>query len=144
MPPLHPITVHLPIGLLIGNCILTLLFLRRRDTSLEQAAYHCLWLGTILILPAIAAGTWDAVQALNQPNQHPEALMWINAHAISGGLLLVVYWQAWQIRRRNPHVLSDPAQQRGYLSRIFLGTGLLVLSGWMGGHMVYELGIGTR
>lgn len=142
--PLHPLTVHLPIGLLLGNLLLTLLYLRRRDPGLELAAYHCLWLGFVGTLPAIAAGTWDAVQYLGRPAPHPEALSWINAHAISGAALAVVYWQAWQIRRRRPDVLDQPALRRGYLARLAVGAALLVVSGWIGGHMAYQLGVGVR
>jgi uncharacterized membrane protein len=141
--PLHPLTVHLPIGLLLGNAILTILYLRRRDTGIELAAYHCLWLGFVGLLPALAAGTWDAVRYLGQPNPHPEALMWINAHALSGLVLAIVYWQAWQIRRREPQILADPGRRRGYLVRLGIGVALLVVSGWIGGHMAYALGIGS-
>jgi hypothetical protein len=62
MSPLHPFTVHLPIGLLIGNAIMTALYLWRGDRSLETAAYHCLWLGWLLLLPAVVTGTIDAAR----------------------------------------------------------------------------------
>ncbi len=140
--PIHPLTVHLPIGLLIGNAVLTLLYVWRREVGFEVAAYHCLWLGFIGILPAIAAGTWDAVWYLNSPSPRPEALVWINAHALSGLVLTLVYWQAWQIRRRNPQVLEQPATRQGYIVRLSIGVFLLVLSGWLGGHMAYVLRIG--
>lgn len=146
MMPIHPLTVHLPIGLLIGNALLTILYLRRSDPEdhgLEVAAYHCLWLGFVLLLPTIAAGTYDAVQYLAVPSGPPKQIGWLNAHALSGAAIAVVYWQAWQMRRRSPDLLATPAR-RGYLARLAIGSALLVLSGWIGGHMVYELGIGIR
>ena len=57
---------------------------------------------------------------------------------------MAVYWQAWQIRRRNPGVLADPAMRRGYLTRLILGIALVVLDGWLGGHMVYSLRLGVN
>lgn len=144
MHPLHPITVHLPIGLLAGNAILTLLYLRRGDRSLEASAFHCLWLGWLLLLPAVASGTWDAArQVLGAPSAHPDALPWVNAHAVAGLALMAVYWQAWQIRRRRPDVLDDPSARRGYLARIGIGAALLLLSGWLGGQLVYVLRLGV-
>src|SRR5215211_3405360 len=57
MYPFHPLTVHLPIGLLLGNALLTLLYLRRGDRALETSAFHCLWLGWLAGLLALASGT---------------------------------------------------------------------------------------
>lgn len=147
MGPIHPLVVHLPIGLLVGNAILTLWYLRslahsaRRDV--EQAAFHALQLGTLCLLPTIAAGVWDAIRHLGQ-QPGSAALMWINAHGIAGLLVLLVYWQAWQLRRREAAILDDVVRRRGYLARLAIGCALLLISGWIGGHMVYDLGVGTR
>ena len=146
MYPFHPLTVHLPIGLLLGNALLTLLYLRRGDPAFETSAFHCLWLGWLGALLAITAGTFDAArQLLSTTNPRGDALSWINAHALAGFAILVIYWQAWQIRRRNPQVLASPTERRGYLARIAIGVVLLVLDGWLGGHLVYSLrlGVGT-
>jgi uncharacterized membrane protein len=144
MYPFHPLTVHLPIGLLVGNALLTALYLRRGDKTLESSAFHCLWLGWAGTLLAIATGTVDAAcQLLRADSPRDDALAWINAHAIVGLAILVVYWQAWQVRRRNPQVLDDPQARRGYLARLGLGIGLVVLDGWLGGHLVYSLRLGV-
>ena len=144
MYPIHPLTVHLPIGLLLGNALLTVLYLRRRNPAIETSAFHCLWLGWLGTLPAIAAGTFDAARQLfNTPNPRNDALGWINAHALVGIALLVVYWQAWQVRRRQPAILDDPQARRGYLARLAIGLALLVLDGWLGGHLVYSLRVGV-
>jgi uncharacterized membrane protein len=145
MYPFHPLTVHLPIGLLVGNAVLTVLYLRRGDRSIETGAYHCLWLGWLGALLAIATGTADAArQLLRADNPRDDALAWINSHAIVGLAILVVYWQAWQLRRRNPGVLDDPHARRGYLARLALGIALVVLDGWLGGHLVYTLRLGVN
>lgn len=143
MYPFHPLTVHLPIGLLIGHAILTLLYLRRGDRALETSAYHCLWLGWLLTLPAVLTGTASAAQQLMGAAPRADALGWINAHAGAGLALVVVYWRVWQARRRNPAVLDDPRARRGYLAQVGLGVALLLVSGWLGGHMVYSLGVGV-
>jgi uncharacterized membrane protein len=144
MYPFHPLTVHLPIGLLLGNALLTILYLRRGDPALETSAFHCLWLGWLGTLLALATGTLDAARQLFDPtNPRGDALGWINAHAFVGLSILVVYWQAWQIRRRAPGVLADAAARRGYLARLAIGVALLVLDGWLGGHLVYALRLGV-
>jgi uncharacterized membrane protein len=145
MYPFHPLTVHLPIGLLLGNALLTLLYLRRNDRAFETSAYHCLWLGWLGTLLALASGTFDAVRQLfSATDPRGDALGWINAHAAVGFAILVVYWQAWQARRRSPGLLDDPRARRGYLARLALGLALLVLDGWLGGHLVYALRLGVQ
>jgi uncharacterized membrane protein len=143
MYPFHPLTVHLPIGLLIGNALLTALYLRRGDRSLETAAYHCLWLGVLLLLPAIATGTYEAARVFFDTSRS-DALGWVNAHALVGFVLLVVYWQVWQARRRNPYILDAPETRTGYLVRLGVAVALLILDGWLGGHLVYSLGVGVE
>ena len=145
MYPFHPLTVHLPIGLLLGNALLTMLYLRRGDQAFEVSAYHCLWIGWLGALLAIAMGTLDAARQLfSAANPRGDALGWINAHAIAGLAILVVYWQAWQIRRRNPAVLADAQARRGYLAWLALGVILVVIDGWLGGHLVYSLRLGVQ
>jgi uncharacterized membrane protein len=143
MHPLHPATVHLPIGLLVGNAIFTLLYLRRGDRAFEVTAYHCLWLGWILLLPAVASGTWDAARQVIGPQARADVIGWVNAHALAGLALMVVYWQAWQMRRRNPGVLDNSSTRRGYLARLGAGVVLLIVSGWLGAQLVYVYRMGV-
>jgi uncharacterized membrane protein len=145
MYPFHPLTVHLPIGLLLGNALLTMLYLRRNDQAFEISAFHCLWLGWLGVLLAVSTGTIDAVRQLFRAiSPRADALGWINAHALVGIAILVVYWQAWQLRRRHPGILTDARLRRGYLARLVLGIALIVLDGWLGGHMVYTLRLGVN
>jgi uncharacterized membrane protein len=144
MYSIHPLTVHLPLGLLLGNALLTALYLWRREPSLEVGAYHCLWLGWLCILPAVVTGTYEAARLLLGAGAASTPLGWVNAHAVAALAVAAVYWQAWQARRRNPAILDDARQRRGYLVRLALGVALLVLTGWIGGHMVYTLHIGIE
>lgn len=144
MYALHPLTVHVPIGLLIGNALLTVLYLRNGERELEVSAYHCLWLGWLFIVPAVLTGTYEAARQLFGNTPRNDALNWINAHAVVGLLLMIVYWRAWQSRRRHPTILDDPQHRRSYLATLGLGVALLLLSGWLGGRLVYELGVGVQ
>jgi len=124
---------------------MTALYLWRGDRSLETAAYHCLWLGWLLLLPAVVTGTIDAARQVFDP-LHPreDALVWVNAHALAGVAIMIVYWQAWQARRRNPAILDDAGARRGYLALLTLGAMLVVLTGWLGGRLVYSLRLGIE
>jgi uncharacterized membrane protein len=141
---LHPMTVHLPIGLLLGHAIFLAIFLWRRSSQHEAVAFQCLWLGWITLLPAVVTGTADAARQVFGPDApRADALMMVNAHAAAGVALILVYWQAWQYRRRHPEWADAAPQRRAYLGRTALGIALLVLNGWLGGQLVYSLRLGV-
>ena len=124
---------------------MTALYLWRGDRSLETAAYHCLWLGWLLLLAAVVTGTIDAARQVFDPlRPRDDALVWVNAHALAGVAKMIVYWQAWQARRRNPAILDDAGARRGYLALLTLGAMLVVLTGWLGGQLVYSLRLGIE
>ena len=137
---LHPAVIHFPITLLLLNGALTLAYLRRPDPFLERAAYGALVLGWWGVFVAIGTGLLAVV--VNWPLQ-VEHVGWINAHAVLGTVLLLVYGRALLLRRRNPQILQS-LQLRSYLLLLAMGVLLVVLSGWTGGHLVYGLGFGVR
>lgn len=144
MYALHPATVHFPIALLLANGLLTLLYLRGKGQAFEISAYHCLvlgWLGSVL---ATLSGAWDAWRQVYGPQTpaDPGVLNWVNAHALVGLALVIIYGQALLLRRRYPNVLADTQRRRGYLWRLGVGTLLVLLNGWIGGYLVYNLGLG--
>lgn len=140
MYAIHPAVVHFPIALLLLNALLTLLYLRKGDPFLERAAYGALVLGWWAALAAVTTGT--IATALVWPLR-PGVLTWINWHALVGFALLIVYGRALLWRRQRPDLLAGP-QRRRYLLVIIAGAVMVVLDGWMGGYLVYRLGVGVR
>lgn len=136
---LHPVAIHFPIALLVLNLALTLWHLRWPDPFLERAAYGALLLGWWGSLAGVITGTIAA--ALVWPVE-AGVLTWLNTHAVLGFVLLYVYGQALLRRRRDPQVLDGP-RRRDYLLLLISGVILLLLDGWIGGHMVYRLGVGV-
>lgn len=137
---LHPAVIHFPIALLLVNGALTLLYLRRNDPFLERSAYGALVLGWWGAFAAIASGLVAVALIWPLQDQH---LDWINAHAVLGALVLGVYGRALLLRRRDKDVLHS-AQRRTYLALVLVGALLVATSGWTGGHLVYQLGLGVR
>lgn len=135
---LHPFATHFPIALLLVNLALTLVYLRRADPFLERSAYGALVIGWWGLFAAILTGTLDL--ALSWPLRD-ETVGWINAHATLGLALLIIYGQALLRRRRDPAVLQGP-QRQAYLRLLVIGALLVLVTGWIGGHLVYGLGFG--
>ncbi len=146
MYAIHPVTVHFPIALLLVSSLFTLLALRRPAGGWETSAYHCLLVGWLAGVVAVLSGTWDAVRQLTGPDaiRDNTLITWVNIHAFSNLASLAVYGQALLQRRRNPALLADPTARAGYLRLHLIGAVLLLGGGWIGGYLVYQLGLGVR
>ena len=140
MYAVHPAVIHFPIAFLLLGVVLSLAFLRRPDAFIDRAAYGALVLGWWSALAGIVTGT--ASVALIWPLR-PETLPWINAHAVLGFALLVLFGRALLWRRREPAVLHGPHRLR-YIALLLAGAAVVLVDGWLGGHLVYRMGVGIR
>jgi len=62
--PLHPMLVHVPMGMIIGMVIFSLLGLMSSENTLDRTAHHCNIVALVFILPVIATGLLDWIQFL--------------------------------------------------------------------------------
>jgi uncharacterized membrane protein len=137
---LHPAVVHFPIALLLLNLLLTLRYLWVPDSFTERAAYGALALGWWATLAGVTTGT---IAVARDGPLRSDVLIWVNWHAALGLALLIVYGRALLLRRRNPALLDGPGRRR-YLVMIIAGAGIVAIDGWIGGHLVYQLGLGVK
>ncbi len=143
---LHPATVHFPIALLLVNLLLTLLYLRCGERSLETSAYHCLligWCGALLAVLTGGVDAWRQVYGADTPRD-PALLNRVNIHALLGIAIVWVYGMALLRRRRTPQILDDPQRRMGYLCLLIIGALLVMGGGWLGGQLVYRFGLGVQ
>ena len=134
--PLHPQLVVYPAGLLPFSFVLDLLHARTGQRSYAQASYYAMVGGTI---GALAAGAAGAMDYLAIPKEHPvkktatlHALMNVGLVTLTGLNLLA------RSRRR----FHRPTPALVALSGAC--TAGLAFSAWLGGEMVYELGMRVR
>ncbi len=62
--PLHPIFTHLPMGMIIGMVIFSLLGLIRQGKHFNTTAYYCSILAFLGVFPVISAGILDWLQLM--------------------------------------------------------------------------------
>lgn len=168
IPELHPILVHFPIALLLTSVALDFVALRWRSTHLIAAATWCLALG---VIGAVAAGISGELAAHRVAKRDTGSIVELHQRlAILTGatfaFLLVV-----RLLLLSPRILASlrpsvrlaataeihlqralPAlfaerPARGvialYLTLSLVGTLLLAATGYLGGSLVYDHGIGT-
>lgn len=134
---LHPIIVHLPIGLLLVSYGLS--FAARLWPHLEASSWLLLVLGGLATIPATVTGL-----IAHFPYEEHPLIAIIETHQLLGlattlFTLILLIWR-WRSRRAG----RDVGQRGFYLVAATIGLVLLVLLGGTGGQLTYEYGINVR
>lgn len=95
------------------------------------------WLG---IFPAVVSGLVDR----NAAPDDPAVLAVMNPHVAAGFGLLIVYGLLLYEQLRDAAVLDQPRRRVWLLALLLAGLALLTVEGWLGGRLVYDLGVGVQ
>ena len=130
--PIHPMLVPIPIGLWIFSFVGDLFYLGgSTNPAWTTVALYCMGGGIVGALLAALPGLVDLLSLPPGPRSTALKHMAINLTVV------VLYAINFYLRLEAP---GNPGKLV-WLSLIALG--LLVISGWLGGKMVYEHGIGV-
>ena len=131
--PIHPMLVPIAIGCLVFSFASDVIrIVGGEATPWVALAYYTMVGGIIGALAAAVPGFIDLLSLEGPVKRTAITHMLINLTVV--GLFV---FNAW-LRHGNPEVGGWPAA----LSAI--GIGLLVISGWLGGKMVYEAGVAVQ
>jgi uncharacterized membrane protein len=131
--PIHPMLVTIPIGCWILSFVSDLVFLSNGNANpWNTVAYYAMLFG---ILGALAAAVFGLVDLLSLPSGYTKS---VGIKHMSINLIVVAIYvcNAW-LRSGNPSSLKLPI----LLSLVTIL--MLLVSGWLGGKMVYEAGVGV-
>ena len=153
---IHAAVVHFPIALLICGSLAILGTLHRWPrVELRVIGWGLLFPGWVTLLAAIVSGI-VAQGALPPEAPYRPLLNW---HTGSGLALAVIYgdllygsWLDWKRRKSAERegwvsaadLLIDRGRKWRLTVQLLLGIGLVIFSGWLGGQLVYEFGVGVR
>jgi uncharacterized membrane protein len=140
--PFHPRFVHFPIALsLVGVALVAVSFARRDESG------RWFWAGRLLLflgwIGALVAGVTGVIDQSRAPDL-PAVRDTINSHITVGIALIIVFGLALYWPLKDKKLLSERAHQWGYLALLLLGVGLILLESWLGGQLVYKLGVGVQ
>jgi uncharacterized membrane protein len=128
--PIHPMLVPIPIGLWIFALVCDLVHLGgSTNPAWTTVAFSCMGGGILGALAAAVPGLIDLLSLPQGPRATAIAHMAINLTVVA--LFLINFWMRMQ----------DPANPGKLVWLSLIGVGLLAVSGWLGGKMVYEHGI---
>ncbi len=141
VPNFHPIVVHFPIALTIVAFLLSIAAYVRRgkiiSVQLAIAGHFTLWFAALGALMAVLFG-WLAFNSVNHDDAGHAAMLLHRAWAIPSaiGLILLASWDIW--KKRANELMSIPV-----LIILFILSGAILVTGWLGGEVVYRHGIGV-
>src|SRR4029450_12528336 len=132
--PVHPILIVFPLGLLATSVIFDLAYLAMGNARLSEVAYYMIVAGLLggLIAAPFGVIDWLAIPAGTRAKRIGA---WHGAGNVAVVLLFAVSWYA---RSRAAGLPNTSA----YVFS-FLGVGLALWTGWLGGELVDRLGIGV-
>ena len=165
LPLLHPAIIHFPIAFLIAASLAGLVHIYWRPLEpLRILTWWSMAAGWLTLIAAILTGIVD--QGALPPEAPYRSLL--NWHTTSGLVLALLYgdllYRRWiyssRGKRQSPRgprkgkgnhidkgqelrreLLAEPRQKWLLTVELLLGIGLVVLSGWLGGKMVYTWGV---
>jgi len=128
--PIHPMLVPIPIGLWIFSLVCDLFYLGgSANPAWPTVAFYCMGGGILGALAAALPGLIDLLSLPAGPRGTAIKHMTINLTVVA--LYAINFW----MRTEPPHTPGKLV----WLSLV--SVGLLAVSGWLGGKMVFEHGI---
>ncbi len=135
--PLHPMLVHFPIGLFLLSLLLDLASLAFPSVpNLVRDSFYAMLLGVITALMAAVPGFVDYTDIRSD---HP-AKRTATAHLTLNLIVVALYGINLGMRSS---LLVDPKIYSVPLILSFISIALLSVSGYLGGRLVYDDGIGV-
>ncbi len=141
IPNWHPIFVHFTIALLnisVGFFILAWILNRHRwRDQWVNVAHWNLWCGSGFAIVTVIAG-WIAFNSVaHDPPSHAAMTVHRNWGFTTLAVVLIVsLWSIWRYRAGH-----EPNKRFLILSLVMVG--LLAVTGWRGGELVYRYGLGV-
>ena len=131
--PIHPMLVPLPIGLFVFSFICDLIYVfGSGNPNFAIVALYTMAGGIVGALAAAIFGFIDLLSLPPEPRKTGLAHMTINLVVVV--LYVINFWQR----------SGTPESPGGYVGLSLLAIALLVVSGWLGGKMVYVYGVAVN
>lgn len=131
--PIHPMLVVFPLGLFVTAVVFDVLYLSAGNPAFPTVSFYMIAAGVIGGLLAAIFGFIDWLGL--QSNTRAKTLgLW---HGIGNFVIVVLFAISWLLRQDNANFSPDSLA----LILSFAGVGLALITGWIGGELVYRLSV---
>jgi uncharacterized membrane protein len=132
--PVHPILIVFPLGLLATSVIFDVIYLVTGHAFLSEVAY---WMIVAGILGGVVSAPFGFIDWLAIP-AGTRARRIGALHGMGNVVVLLLFALSWYMR-----VITAVTPGTFAYVCTFLGAGLALLTGWLGGELVDRLGVGV-
>jgi len=133
--PVHPMFVVYPIGLFSMAAIFDVLFLALGNPALPTVSFYIIAAGVVGGLLAAIFGFIDWL-ALPGNSRAKRIGGW---HGLGNFVIVVLFAVSWFIRGGTANYVPNDLA----LLLSFVGVGMALITAWIGGELVYRLGVGV-
>lgn len=132
--PIHPMLIVFPLGLLATGVAFDIVALVQGDNSWFGISY---WLITAGIIGGLLAAIFGLIDWAGIPSGTRAKTIGL-IHGGTNLLVVLLFIVSWFMRETPANVPSN-----GALTLSFIAVVLALFGGWLGGELVYRLGIGV-
>ncbi len=137
IPNWHPIFVHFTIGLLSISALFYLAGAVLKKEQLLVVARWNLWIGAVATIGTVLAGWYAYNTVTHDGPSHAAMTNHRNWALVTASIfILLALWAFWKHRGANT---VSPV----FVAVILLAAGLLAITGYKGGEVVYRHGLGV-
>jgi uncharacterized membrane protein len=133
--PFHPMLIVFPVGLLSTAVIFDIIYLVTGTPILATVSYYMIAAGAVGGLLAAIFGFIDWLSLPNNTRAKNIGL-W---HGLGNVVIVVLFAVSWLLRGGNANFIPDSLA----LILSFAGFALALVTAWIGGELVYRLGVGV-
>jgi uncharacterized membrane protein len=133
--PVHPIMVVYPLAMFSGAVIFDILNLVTANPVFPVVSYYMISVGVIGGLAAAIFGFIDWL-GLPDSSRARQLGLW---HGLGNFIIVVMFIASWFIRRGAEDFVPNTLA----LILSFAGVALALITGWIGGELVYRLSVGV-
>jgi uncharacterized membrane protein len=132
--PIHPMLIVFPIGLLATAVIFDIIHLVTDNTVLAVVSFYMIAAG---VAGGLLAAIFGFIDWLALPSSRAKSIgLW---HGIGNVVITGLFAISWILRGGNDNFVPDTLA----LLLSFAGIGLALVTAWIGGELVYRLGVGV-
>lgn len=132
--PVHPMLVVFPLGLFTAGVVFDIIFLFGGNPTMAVVSF---WMITVGIVGGLLAAPFGTIDWLAIPEGTRAKAIGLY-HGVGNVIVMLLFLISWIMRVGEA---ADPGGWAFVLS--FVGMGLALFTGWLGGELVDRLGIGV-